>query len=102
MRVTPEDLLQAADTLEKLSAQLEYSQPDRAMWTASEVRGEVSRVREAQAQELLVTDLAVEVVTATIRAYGYAPMGGTQPLVDAVADVMRGWEITRDDDPFAS
>lgn len=102
MPVTPEDLLHAADTLEKLSAQLEYSQPDRAMWTADEVRGEVSRVREERAQDLLITDLAVEVVTATINLYGYAPMPGYQPLVDAVKDVMRGWEITRDDDPFAS
>lgn len=102
MSVTPDELMAAADTLEKLSTQLEYSQPDRAMWTASEVRGEVPRVREEQAQELLVTDLAVEVVTATVRLYGYAPMAGYQPLVDAVADVMRGWVISRDDDPFAS
>lgn len=101
MSVTPEELMAAADTLEKLSVQLEYSQPDRAMWTADEVRGEVARVREERAQELLLTDLAVQVVTATIRLYGYAPMEGHQPLVDAIVDVMRGWDITRDDDPFA-
>lgn len=100
--VTADELIAAANTLEKLSAHLEYSQPDRAMWTADEVRGEVMRVREETAQEFAVDALAGDIVNATISMYGYAPLPGFAPLVDAVKAILRGWIISRADDPFAN
>ena len=81
--LTPDDLVVAANTLEKLSRVLEYSNPARAMWTADEIRGEIARIREEIEQDAVCADLADDLVKATIVQYGYAPLAGPDPLKEA-------------------
>lgn len=89
IEVTIEEMIAAANTVEKLSELYEYKSPSIIEWSAKDIRDEIEHVRSALADEDNYRKVAEPAVKVMLEHVGT----GYQDLVEKVIDILRDWEM---------